>query len=87
MPESDEIRIQRMNLSTFPTPATDEIVDDEDYIKRNELFEALKASDIADNKPYGTTAPFEVAENNSEADYIPCHLPVPVMKIEGTMMN
>ena len=52
MPESDEIRIQRMNLSTVPTPSTDEIVDDEDYIKRNELLEALKTSDIADNKPY-----------------------------------
>ena len=87
MPESDEIRIQRMNLSTVPTPSTDEIIDDEDYIKRNELLEALKTSDIADNKPYGSTAPFEVAENTSEADYIPCHLPVPIMKIEGTIMN
>ena len=87
MSESDEIRIQRMNLSTFPTPATDEIIDDEDYVKRNELYEALKSSDIADNKPHGTAAPFEVAENNSEADYIPCHLPIPILKIEGTMVN
>ena len=87
MAESAEIRIQRMNLSTFPTPATDEIIDDEDYVKRNELYDFLKASDIADNKPHGATAPFEVAENTSEADYIPCHLPVPILKIEGTMVN
>ena len=50
MAESADIRIQRMNLSTFPTPATDEIIDDEDYVKRNELYDFLKASDIADKK-------------------------------------
>ena len=87
MAESAEIRIQRMNLSTLPTTATDEVIDDDDYGKRFELYENLKTSDIVENKPHGTIAPFEVAENNSDVDYIPCHLPVPIMKIEGTMVN
>ena len=46
MAETEEIRIQRMGLAKVPTPATDLIVDDEDYTKKNELYEALKASAI-----------------------------------------
>ena len=69
MPEAEDIRIQRMNLSRVPTPETDLIIDDEDYIKKNELLEALKASDICENKPFND-APFEVAENTSEREYI-----------------
>ena len=86
MPEAEDIRIQRMNLSRVPTPETDLIIDDEDYIKKNELLEALKASDICENKPFND-APFEVAENTSEREYISCHLPVPILKIEGTILN
>ena len=85
MTEAEEIRIQRMGLVKVPTPATDLIIDDEDYTKKNELFEALKASDIIENKPIN--APFEVAENPGDKDYIPCHLPVPILKIEGIILN
>ena len=85
MTEAEDIHIQRMDLSRVPTPETDSIVDDEDYIKRNELFEALKAYDICENKPYN--APFEIAENTSDKDYISCHLPIPILKIEGTILN
>ena len=87
MAESAEVRIQRMNLSTFPTPATDEIIEDDDYGKRSELYDFIKASDIAENKPVGDIAWIEVAEDYSDTDYIPCHLPIPIMKIEGTIVN
>ena len=80
MAESAEARIQRMNLSTLPTPATDEFIDDDDYAKRSELYDFIKASNITENKPVGDAAWIEVAEDTSDADYIPCHLPVPIMK-------
>ena len=85
MADTEEIRIQRMGLVKVPTPATDLIVDDEDYTKKNELYEALRGSDILERRP--TTAPFEIAENPGDKDYIPCHLPVPILKIEGTILN
>ena len=85
MADTEEIRIQRMGLVKVPTSATDLIVDDEDYTKKNELYEALKDSEILERKPI--TAPFEIAENPGDKDYIPCHLPVPILKIEGTILK
>ena len=85
MTETEEIRIQRMGLAQLPTSSTDLIVDDEDYTQKNTLFEALKVSTILEKKPI--KAPFEIAENPGDKDYIPCHLPVPVLRIEGTILN
>ena len=85
MADTEEIRIQRMGLVKVPTSATDLIVDDEDYTKKNELYEALRDSEILEKKPI--TAPFEIAENPGDKDYIPCHLPVPILKIEGTILK
>ena len=85
MAETEEIGIQRMGLAKVPTPSTDLIIDDEDYTKKNELYEALKASAILEKKTIN--APLEVTENPGDKDYIPCHLPVPILKIEGTMLN
>ena len=87
MPEAEDLRIQRMNLSRFPTPATDTVVEDEDYIKRTELLDALKSSDMCENKPRGDDAPFEVKECTSDKEYISCHLPVTILKIGGTILN
>ena len=69
MAESAEFRIQRMNLSILPTAATDEVIDDDDYNRRFELYDYLKSSDIAENKPQGAIAPFEITEDNGDIDY------------------
>ena len=85
MTETEEIRIQRMGLAQLPEVTTYLIVDDEDYTQKNTLFESLKESTIVEKKP--TKALFEIAENPGDKDYIPCHLPVPVLRIEGTILN
>ena len=38
MADTEEVRIQRMGLAKVPTTATDLIVDDEDYTRKNELY-------------------------------------------------
>ena len=88
MTESEEIRIQRMGLVQLPTEKTDEIIDDEDFELREELFQSLKESTLTDRKAFtGTKPAFEIAENQSDKEYVPCYLPVPIMKIEGTILN
>ena len=83
MTETEEIRLQRMGLSKLGE--TDRFLDEEDWEEKNTLFEELKKSELLEKKP--TTAPFEVVENPGDKDYIPCHLPIPVLKIVGTVIN
>ena len=90
MTESEEMRLQRMSLVQLPnvTDGNDEIVADDNYVARTELYNKLKGSTLTDKKPFaGSKAAFEIAENLSDRQCVPCNLPVPVLRISGTYPN
>ena len=88
MTESEEIRLQRMGLVQVPTTQTDEVIEDEDFKSREELYQKLKESTLTDRKAFtGAKPAFEIAENTSDREFVPCYLPVPVLKIDATILN
>ena len=82
--ESEEIRLQRMGLSKLGE-ADDFIDHEEEWDEKKKLYDFLMASEIMATKP--KTIPFEVAENPGDKDYIPCHLPIPILIISATIKN
>ena len=79
MTESEEIRLQRMGLVQLPNTISDKVVGEEDFTMRTELYNKLKNSSLTDKKPFvGTKAAFEITENTSDKQFVPCFLPVPV---------
>ena len=77
-----------MGLVQLPNTDSDEVIGEEDFKSREELYNKLKESPLTDKKAFiGTKAAFEIAENTSERQFVPCYLPVPVLKINGTILN
>ena len=88
MTESEEVRLQRMGLVQLPDKKSDEAVGEENFTLRAELYDKLKTSALTDKKAFaGNKAAFEIAECNSNREYVPCYLPVPVLKITGMYPN
>ena len=88
MTESDEMRLQRMGLVQLPDTKTDEAVGEENFTLRAELYGKLKNSALTDKKSFtGTKAAFEIADYNSDRQFVPCFLPIPVLKISGMYPN
>ena len=82
MTESEENRLQRMGLSKLGKK--DSFIDhEEEWEDKKELYDFLMGDkSMLENKP--KTMPFEVAENPGDKDYIPCHLPIPILIISAT---
>ena len=88
MAESDDMRLQRMGLVQLPDIESDEVVGEEDFTARAELYGKLKNSDLTDNKAFvGNKTAFETTEYNGDRQCVPCYLPIPILKINGRIPN
>ena len=88
MADQEDIRLQRMGLVQLPSGDENEVVAEEDFTKRTTLYGKLKDSVLTDNKAFaGHKTAFETTEYTGERQYVPCYLPVPIMKISGMYPN
>ena len=92
MADSEDMRLQRMGLVQLPnTHKTDEAVGKDDFITRLDLYNKLKdptSGILNDKKAFvGNKSAYETSEYESNRQYIPCFLPVPILKIEGWLPN
>ena len=88
MADSEDMRLQRMGLVQLPNKEDDEVVGEEDFTARAELYDKLKKSELTDNKAFvGNKTAFETTEYNGDRQCVPCYLPVPILKINGTYPN
>ena len=88
MTESEDMRLQRMGLVQLPSESNNEVVGEENFTLRAELYGKLKNSALTDDKAFvGNKTAFETTEYNSDRQCVPCYLPVPVLKINGVIPN
>ena len=88
MTESEDMRLQRMGLVQLPSESNNEVVGEENFTLRAELYGKLKNSALTDDKAFvGNKTAFETTEYNSDRQCVPCYLPVPVLKITGIYPN
>ena len=88
MTESEDMRLQRMGLVQLPSEGDNEVVGEENFIVRADIYDKLKNSALTDDKAFvGNKTAFETTEYNSDRQCVPCYLPVPVLKINGVIPN
>ena len=86
--QSEEMRLQRMDLVQLPDIQEDEAVGEENFTTRASLYEELKRSPLTDKKALaGTKTAFETTEYTGDRQCVPCYLPVPILKIHGKVRN
>ena len=86
--DSEDMRLQRMGLVQLPDDSDNEVVAEDNFKERGELYEALKGSELTDNKAFiGSKTAFETTEYNSDRQCVPCYLPVPIVKLSGVIPN
>ena len=88
MTDSEDMRLQRMGLVQLPSTGDNEVVGEENFTLRAQLYEKLKSSALTDNKAFvGNKTAFETTEYNSDRQCVPCYLPVPIVKLSGVFPN
>ena len=88
MADSEDMRLQRMGLVQLPDKDNDEAVGEEDFIARAELYGKLKNSDLTENKAFaGNKTAYETTEYEGNRQCVPCYLPIPILKIQGSIPN
>ena len=86
--QSEEMRLQRMDLVQLPDIENDEAVGEENFTHRATLYGELKTSPLTDKKVFNSTkTAFETTEYTGERQCVPCYLPVPILKIHGKVRN
>ena len=88
MADSEDIRLQRMGLVQLPVSDENDVVGEEDFITRTNLYNKLKDSVLTDNKAFvGNKTAFETTEYSGDRQCVPCYLPIPILKLRGMYPN
>ena len=91
MADSEDMRLQRMGLVQLQDTENDEVVGEEDFVTRDDLYQKLKdpATGVLNNKKAfaGNKTAYETSEYEGNRQCVPCYLPVPILKIQGLMPN